>query len=62
MKKQGDHQNKKLFIYLLKPLILLKEGHQDFLKLHIPLERCSSVDEKTEAPKRKFCLKWKNNM
>ena len=40
MDKQGDHENKKLFINKsVKALIPLKEGHQVLFKLHVPLRR-----------------------
>ena len=61
-KKQGDHWNKKFFINKsVKALISLKEGHQGLLKLYVPLRGCSCVGG-NGAPKRGFCLKWKNSV
>ena len=52
--KTGWPSKWKIIYKSVKALIPLKEGHQDLLKLHIPLKRCSSVDEKNGAPKGNF--------
>ena len=53
-KKWSDHENKKFFIInkFVKALILLKEGHQHLLKLHVLLRGCSSVGKKWGSKKR----------
>ena len=50
-----NHRNKKLFINKSpKALIKLKEGHQDLLKLHVPLRGCSTVGGKVGIQKGDF--------
>ena len=68
-KKWGDHRNKKFFINKsVKALIPFKGGTSRSIETACTFKevfQCVCVcvwEEGDAAPKRKFCLKWKNNM
>ena len=61
--KWGAHRKKNLFINnSVGTLILLKEGHQGLLKLHVHLEGFQCGEKMGLSPKSEFYLKRKDTV